>query len=183
MRKLVNYETIRNEKDFWLILLMGHFPHSHYNDDEDDLNYFISDNYGYNGQWWDDFSGYYDGIFDECDGYLDDPTTLELELSSGEKLYIEFHPGDTIYFIDNDEIGCIGPHYVIHKIDWSQFISYTSSWSSDKKMLLLPMLAIRDGEREALRQVIVEGLRLIKIIKEADYEIIENAIIANCLVD
>ena len=182
MRKFVNYETIRHEDDFWLIFLMANFPLSCYCDDED-LNYFISHNYEYHDQWMDEFTGYYDGIFDECDGYLDDPTTLEIELSTGEKLYIEFHPGDTIFFIDDKEIGCTGPHYLIHKIDWSQFISYTNSLSSDKKMLLLPMLFIRDEERTDLRRTIVEGLKKINVIKESDYETIGNFIIHNCLTE
>lgn len=180
MRKLVNYETIRDERDFWLIFLMGNFPLSSYCDDDEGLGYLIAENYGYNKQWIHDFTGYYDGIFDECDGYLDDPTTLELELSTGEKLYIEFHPGDTIFFIDNDEIGCTGPHYLIHKIDWSKFMSYTNSLSSDKKMLLLPMLAIGNEERENLSHIIAEGLKEIEIIKESDYELIKNCIINNC---
>ncbi|MCH5345238.1 MAG: immunity protein 19 [Acetatifactor sp.] len=182
MRKLLNYERIRYESDFWIMFLLGYFPISRYNEAEGTLNEFICDRYGYNKHWIHEFKGYYDGIFNENDGYLEDPTTLELELSTGEKLYIEFHPGDTIFFIDNAEIGCIGPHYFIHKIDWPQFISYTNSLSSDQKLLLLPMLAIGDEEREDLRQIIVEGLRMIEVIKESDYEVIENSIIHNCFV-
>lgn len=183
MRKLANYETIRFEDDFWLMFLMRHFPISHYNDTVGSLSDFIYDRYGYNKQWIHEFNGYYEGIFDECDGYLDDPTALEIALSTGEKLYIEFHPGDTIFFIDDKEIGCTGPHYLIHKIDWPQFISYTNSLSDDKKMLLLPMLSIRDEERTDLRRTIVEGLKKIKVIKEPDYEIIGNYIIYNCLIE
>ena len=183
MRKFVNYETIRHEDDFWLMFLMGNFPISHYNDAVGSLGDFIYDRYGYNKQWIHEFTGYYDGIFDECDGYLDDPTALEIELSTGEKLYIEFHPGDTIFFINDKEIGCTGPHYLIHKIDWSQFISYTNSLSNDKKMLLLPMLSIRNEESADLRRIIIDGLRKIQVIKESDYEIIGNSIIHNCLVE
>ena len=183
MRKIVDYETIRYEDNFWIMFFMGNFPLSCYNDAEGTLSELIYDRYGYNRQWIHEFNGYYDGIFDECDGYLDDPTTLKLELSTGEKLYIEFHPGDTIFFIDDDEIGCTGPHYFIHKINWSKFISYTNSLSSDKKMLLLPMVVIGDDEVESLRQILVEGLKMIEVINESDYSRIENAIIHNCFIE
>ena len=33
------------------------------------------------GNWWEQFTGYYEGVLDESDGYLDNPTTLEEELS------------------------------------------------------------------------------------------------------
>ena len=107
---------------------------------------------------------------------------LGLRLSTEKTLTIEFHPGDTIFFIDDDEIGCTGPHYFIRKIDWPAFISHTDSLSSDKKLLLLPMLVIGDDEKEDLRHLIAEGLKTVEIIKESDYEIMENCMIHNCLV-
>ena len=183
MRKLINYDMINNEKDFWLIFLMGGFPESLDNETDETLSEIISGLYGYNRQWADNFTGYYDGIFDECDGYIDDPTTLEMELSTGERLYIEFHPGDTIYFINDEEIGCTGPEYFIHKLDWRQYVSYTHSLSSDQKLLVLPMLAVKDGEKNDLKQIIFDGLKAIGVIKESDYERICGAIIANCLVN
>lgn len=183
MRKLINYDMINNEKDFWLIFLMGGFPESLDNETDETLSEIISGLYGYNRQWADNFTGYYDGIFDECDGYIDDPTTLEMELSTGERLYIEFHPGDTIYFINDEEIGCTGPEYFIHKLDWWQYVSYTHSLSSDQKLLVLPMLAVKDGEKNDLKQIIFDGLKAIGVIKESDYERICGAIIENCLVD
>lgn len=182
MRKLVNYNAIRNMNDFWLLFLMVCFPESLDNDTDETLSEIISENYDINRQWIDEFTGYYDGIFDECDGYLENPTTLEIELATNEKLYIEFHPGDTIYFVDNEEIGCTGPEYFIHKLDWQKFVSYTRSLSNDKKMLLLPMVAIEDGKREELKQIIIQGLKLIDIINESDYERIGNAVIENCLI-
>lgn len=103
-------------------------------------------------------------------------------MATNEKLYIEFHPGDTIYFVDNEEIGCTGPEYFIHKLDWQKFVSYTRSLSNDKKMLLLPMVAIEDGKREELKQIIIQGLKLIDIINESDYERIGNAVIENWLI-
>ena len=183
MRKLIDYDTIKNEKDFWITYLMGGFPESLDNETDETLSEIISGLYDYNMQWVDDFTGYYDGILDECDGYIDDPTTLEIELSTGDKLYIEFHPGDTIYFINDEEIGCTGPEYSIHKLDWQKYVSYTHLLSSDQKLLVLPMLAIKAGEKDGLKQIIGDGLEEIDVIKESDYERICGAIIENCLVD
>lgn len=183
VRKLINYETVKNENDFWLIFLMGGFPESLDRETDQTLSEIISSLYDYNRQWADNFTGYYDGIFDEGDGYIDDPTTLEIELSTREKLYIEFHPEDMLYFIDNEKIGCTGPHYFIHKYAWQKFVSYTCSLSCDKKILLLPMLAVKDGEKNDLKQIILDGLKAIRVIKESDYERICGAIIENCLVD
>ncbi len=56
-------------------------------------------------EWWKTFTGWYDGVLDECDGYLDDPAFLEVPLTRGRTLKIEFHPGDTLYYIDGEEIG------------------------------------------------------------------------------
>ena len=57
----------------------------------------------------DDLTGYYDGVFDESDGYIDNPNTIKMILSTGNELFIEFHPGDTIYYFGQEELGCTGP--------------------------------------------------------------------------
>ena len=101
-------------------------------------------------------------------------------MSTSNSLFIEFHPGDTIYFIDDNEIGCTGPEYVIQKINWTEFCKYTETLSSGEKILLLPMLAFDNEDQELLQQVIYEGLRVTGI-KEADFEIICNAIMENCV--
>ena len=45
------------------------------------------------------------------------------------------------------------------------------------------MLAVKDGEKNDLKQIIFDGLKAIGVIKESDYERICGAIIENCLVD
>lgn len=84
---------------------------------------------------------------------------------------------------EDEEIGCTGPEYFIHKLDWQKYVSYTRSLSGDQKLLVLPMLAVRDREKNELNQIIVDGLKAIGVIREADYERICGAIIENCLVD
>ena len=44
---------------------------------------------------------------------MEEPTTLFAALDKEHTLTIEFHPGDTVYFINETEIGCTGPHNAI----------------------------------------------------------------------
>ena len=47
--------------------------------------------------WIDNLTSYYDGVFDENDGYVDTPKAVVIKLSNGDEFCVEFHPGDTIY--------------------------------------------------------------------------------------
>lgn len=178
MRKLVDYEEIKNNSSFWVMFLASNFPESLDDKTDKTLSEIMSDNYSVNREWVDNFTGYYEEVFTENDGYIEDPNTLIIKLSTSNSLFIEFHPGDTIYFIDDNEIGCTGPEYVIRKINWTEFCKYTETLSSGEKILLLPMLAFDNEDQELLQQVIYEGLRVTGI-KEADFEIICNAIMEN----
>ena len=72
------------------------------------------------GNWWEQFTGYYEGVLDESDGYLENPTTLEEELLPGKILKIEFHPGDILYFINGEQVGSTGPHYELQRIPYEK---------------------------------------------------------------
>ena len=50
--------------------------------------------------WIDNLTSYYDGVFDENDGYVDTPKAVAIKLSNGDEFCVEFHPGDTIYYIN-----------------------------------------------------------------------------------
>ena len=56
--------------------------------------------------WIDNLTSYYDGVFDENDGYVDTPKAVAIKLSNGDEFCVEFHPGDTIYYINDVQIGC-----------------------------------------------------------------------------
>jgi hypothetical protein len=43
-------------------------------------------------EWSRKFTGWHPGIFDESDGYSDDPATVRLNLAGGVRLRVEFHP-------------------------------------------------------------------------------------------
>ena len=72
------------------------------------------------GNWWEQFTGYYEGVLEDSDGYLDNPTTLEEELLPDKILKIEFHPGDILYFINDEQIGSTGPHYELQTIPFKK---------------------------------------------------------------
>ena len=80
-------------------------------------------------RWWDAFTGYYDGILEESDGYLDEPTTLETSLSQERMLKIQFHPGNTLYYINGEKIGSTGPHWELQTFLMRKSDRY---WSRNK---------------------------------------------------
>src|SRR5215470_14363225 len=49
--------------------------------------------------WYRRFTGWYPGIFDESDGYSEDPATVHLALANGVQLRVEFHPGEQNWFL------------------------------------------------------------------------------------
>lgn len=72
------------------------------------------------GRWWEQFTGYYDGSLEENDGYLDEPASLEVMLTRDKCMKIEFHPGDTLYYINGEKIGSTGPHWEVQTIPYEE---------------------------------------------------------------
>ena len=98
-------------------------------------------------KWSEEFTRYYDGVLDETDGYLDNPTTLIAPLDGANTLKIEFHPGDTIFYINEMKIGCTGPHWEIQKIPYDQIKkSLSLENGSVLFQLLLPMAILKPDE-------------------------------------
>ena len=183
MRKIIAFDTIKDGNNFWIWFFAALFPQSWDADTDQTISEAIMDNYEFDEKWANAFTGYYDGIFDESDGYIENPKTLQIELSDGKMLSIEVHPGDIYYFIEDKEIGCIGPHYKIKTISWQDFAIYTKSWTYQQKLLLMPMLGIKDGEQITLEELIVNGSREVKAIRWEDYEKIRQGIVSHCIID
>ena len=186
MENIVKFNEIKDNNNFWFMFFAYNFPLSLDQETDMSLTEIMEDNYSVDMRWIDDFTGYYDGVIDEGDGYIDDPKRLKIELATGNNLYIEFHPGDTVYLIDNNEIGCTGPHYFVHRIAWSDFKKYSENLSDIEKILLLPMVYIKDEEKKELQNIVynvLNSLELMKEIEENDYDIICRCIIAHCTDD
>jgi len=182
MRKVIRFDTIKNENNFWIFFFSTHFPQSWNENTDQTLSEIMEDNYEIETDWVDDFTGYFEGVMDVCDGYIEAPTTLQIELSNQNMLFIEYHPGDIVYYIDNIEIGCLGPHYKIQKISWQDFKLYTAKMETKEALLLLPMLVVNKEEQAVVEQFIVNALDTIKFINWHNYEKIREGIIAHCLV-
>lgn len=110
-------DEIINNKSFWSYFLSVNFPNAYDETTDTDISELLDE---YDNKWIHEFTQYSEEIFDENDGYVDNPNTIELNLN-GHDFMIEFHPGDTVYFIDGQQTGCTGAHFIIKKIDFQLF--------------------------------------------------------------
>ena len=69
----------------------------------------------------------------KIDGYVDTPKAVAIKLSNGDEFCVEFHPGDTIYYINDIQIGCTGSSYMIRNISLAQFYEYISNMNGRVK--------------------------------------------------
>ena len=112
------------------------------------------------GNWWEQFIGYYEGVLDESDGYLDNPTTLEEELLPDKILKIEFHPGDILYFINDEQIGSTGPHYELRTIAYKEVEKLLPLKNGRQLfLLLLPLAFIDEEDIKPVREKIAEQMK------------------------
>ena len=132
---------------FWSYFLCTSYPCAYLESKDCRLCDLVEDTMPIDPVWSDDFTQYYDGIGEESDGYVDNPTTITSPISSTETLKIEFHPGDTIFYINHDEIGCTGPHWKLWSIPFKKVKSLLSLEHGNVLFwLLLPMAALEQEE-------------------------------------
>ena len=182
MRNYIDYNILLSNKSFLLWFVMCNFP-AGVSPDDDAMGDIMYENYEdvIDKDYIDKLTGYYDGIFDESDGYLDSPKTIKLILSTKEELFVEFHAGDTVYYLGESKLGCTGPEYSIQKIALDSFFKLTKDLSNPEKLLLLPMVKIVNVEIESFSDIVRSILTDIKYIDE-DFDNICSCIVDNCLV-
>lgn len=164
-----------NQK-FWEGFIATSFPTALDESSDMALTEIIEENSLADCQWWDDFTGYYEGILEETDGYLEEPQTFVCELTPADTLKIEFHPGDTIYFINNKEIACTGPHYQIQIFSFSDLVEYVQNRQDDRIfLLLLPLVSIKEEDTEQAEKMMQSVLN--KIFLSPFMEQIANSIL------
>ncbi len=147
--------------NFWINYFGCSYPNSY--DEEEDISVselmyeLCTDGIG---SWWESFTGYYDGVLDESDGYLDDPTTLEVSLTNERALKIEFHPGDILYFINDELIGSIGPHWKLQTVPYEE-VKRLLALENGRQLflLLLPLAVIKQEDTDSARQEIREQMQ------------------------
>lgn len=104
--------------------------------------------------WHHQFTGWYPGIFDESDGYSDDPATVEVVLGNDVHLRVQFHPGDKYWFLrcaDTAEamLANIGPHWALPGLRWQEAVAIGNAaphhgWLPI--LLLLPVVWLTAGD-------------------------------------
>ena len=140
---------------FWAYFLSVNYPCAYSEESDSSLCDFVEEVLPVDPEWTDDFTQYYDGVLEESGGYLEDPTTFLADLSSGEHFKIEFHPGDVIFYINDEEIGCTGPHYELWNIPYQKIKEVlTQKDGAVLFQLLLPMVALDEGDIPDLKSVL-----------------------------
>jgi len=153
-RKIIDHMPLLSNTNFTNWFLMTSFPEGIDTDEDVSLFEIISSSH-IDKDWIDDLTQYYDGVFDEYDGYVECPNAVRLELKGNEYI-IEFHPGDTVYYLNGEQLGSTGPEYFVKKLSLSQFKEFAADLSSKEKIFLLPMLHAVPEEKSEVFQIIDE---------------------------
>ena len=183
MRNFIEHSDLMNNKSFLLWFLMTSFPLGLING-EDSIDEVMGSKYNnlINQKFIDEFTGYYDGIFEKTDGYLDDPKAVKIFLNDGDELIIEFHAGDIVYYLNDEMLGCTGPEYVVQKIPFAKFLEYTKVKNNFEILLLMPMVRIEEHESDEYRRYVLSILNSIEVLED-DLADICACIINNCLAE
>lgn len=150
-----------SNKDFWTNFIMTSFPTSLDTEADEGLCEMIEENDSIvtDINWWTNFTKYYDGVLEESDGYIDDPETLVCPLTGTQTLKIEFHPGDTVFYVNNKQIGCTGGEYSIQVFPFSDLLKYMELRKDNRIfLLLLPMAAISKRDEKKAIKIISDTL-------------------------
>ena len=143
---------------FWY----GFFASSYPNGYDEELDMSVEEIVGElaDPDWWDEFTGYYDGVFEECDGYLEEPHTIKFELAADQKLTIEFHPGDIVYHINGEVIGSTGPHWKLQVLEYADLKRLEGlECGNELFWLLLPLVKAANDEEQAVRIMLMQKLQ------------------------
>lgn len=180
MKQIIEYSELLSDNNFLSWFLMTNFPEGIDNSSESSLLELIQENCILDKAWIDNLTGYYEGIFDENDGYIHTPKAIIIKLSTGDNFFVEFHPGDTIYYINDNMIGCTGAAYAIRKISLTQFFEYTSTLNDTEKIFLLPMIKISFTEKNEFINVIKSILCKVNF-QVCSLDDVCTCILENCL--
>lgn len=132
-----------SNRNFWTGFIASSFPTALDEETDTSLVEIIEENKLADIEWWSNFTEYYDGVLEEADGYIDNPKTLICNLTSAQTLKIEFHPGDIVYYINDNQIACTGPEYNIQIFPFTDLLKYPQAESDNRIfLLLLPLTTI-----------------------------------------
>lgn len=169
-----NILTIENKK-FWYSFFSVSYPNGY--DKELDMSVVDITGQLADLSWWDSFTGYYDGVFEENDGYREEPTSVEANIESSRKLLVEFHPGDILYYINNELLGCTGPSWKLQVIPYKEV---ESLWErEDGEVLFWLLLPLTRLDKEDLWETTEKISKKLSILFPED--ICKN--LARCIIN
>lgn len=155
----LNDVTFSNKK-FWTGFVATSFPTALDEETDSSLAEMIEEAEAADSTWWGNFTKYYDGVLEETDGYIEEPETLICHLTDAQILKIEFHPGDTVYYINDRQIANTGGEYQIQIFPLADLLRYMED-GKDKRifLLLLPLTVIRNEDSSHAADIISKVLQ------------------------
>lgn len=155
----INDLKFSNQK-FWTNFFATSFPTSLDEETDMSLSEMIEENCSTDTEWWKKFTKYYDGVLDESDGYIDNPEIVICNLTATQTLKIEFHPGDTVYYVNDKQIACTGGEYSIHIFPFTNLLKYAEEINGNRIFfLLLPLTIIKKQDAGNVAQIISNFLK------------------------
>lgn len=156
---------------FWSYYFSVSFPNAYCENLDMMIDEIIEDIYNLKeidvSNWVNEFTGYYEGVLDENDGYLDDPNYFKIDIGNSFILRIEFHPGDTRYFINDINIGSTGPHWELYCFTWLELINLVKKSEYEDLLfwLLLPMTGIsKSDDIYKIKSTMINKFKVFSII-------------------
>lgn len=150
-----------SNREFWTGFMLTSFPTALDEETDMTLSEMIEEKKvaGVDINWWNNFTKYYDGVLEETDGYIDEPETLICNLTSNQTLKIEFHPGGTVYYVNDRQIACTGGEYKIHIFPFTDLLNYIK-YKNDNRifLLLLPLIVVNKQDMGYAVKIISNSL-------------------------
>ena len=170
MEILLNELKFTNIK-FWIFQIATQYNNIH-GYGEELAGDIIEEVLGYDNEWANKFTQYYEGVIDDHDGYIDSPTFVKIKVSSTDEYKIEFHPGDTLYYKNGKEFASTGPHFTEPLLPFSEIEPLLNIENGHVIFfLLLPIIKLSVEEQKSVSPIIIKNLMSLGLEKEPAYEI------------
>lgn len=190
MRKIVEHETLFRSPEFWNFYIYqscGEIGETFEPEIIEDI--FKVEKKSYE-DWWKSFTGYYEGIFEETDGDVENPSTICIRFKNNISLAIEFHAGDTYYSLEDKSLGEFtflgntGPHWSLPMLRWKEASKLAEAAKPQSVLeeiqsfiilLLLPCIWItKDDDIEEINKILSNAWLKIDLINAEDAEYLSN---------
>lgn len=180
-------EKIPTNPEFWFCYLVSSFGQIGEPFEADFLNKTFNINEKSALAWWDSLTGYSEE-FEESEENVENPNSIPIEFQNHVNLIIEFHPGNTYYFLENHlskeeaAIGDIGGHWALPMLRWDEVVLLSKNvkpvteienYSSFVMLLLLPCVWLtKDEDFKKVRRVLTENWTHTGLVSQENAELL-----------